>query len=100
MCFFSKLNRDTYTRRCFEIPATGTLLLSEYSDDMTTIYRAGKEADYFSSKEELIEKIKLYVENDSFRRQVAACGNRRVVEDGHDIVSRMSKVVNFAGDSD
>lgn len=100
LCFFSKLNRDTYTRRCFEIPATGTLLLSEYSDDMATIYRAGIEADYFSSKEELTEKVKLYIENDSFRSQVAACGNRRVVEDGHDIVSRMSKVVTFAGDSD
>jgi spore maturation protein CgeB len=100
LCFFSKLNRDTYTRRCFEIPATGTVLLSEYSDDMATIYQAGKEADYFSSKDELIEKVKLYVENDSLRRQVAEGGNLRVVKDGHDIVSRMSKVITFVGDSD
>jgi hypothetical protein len=100
LCFFSKLNRDTYTRRCFEIPATGTVLLSEYSDDMATIYQAGKEADYFSSKDELIEKVKLYVENDSLRHQVAQCGNLRVVKDGHDIVSRMSKVITFVGDGD
>lgn len=100
LCFFSKLNRDTYTRRCFEIPATGTLLLSEYSDDMATIYQAGKEADYFSSKDKLIEKVKLYVENDSLRRQVAEGGNQRVVKDGHDIVSRMSKVIALVGDGD
>jgi spore maturation protein CgeB len=67
---------------------------------MATIYQAGKEADYFSSKDELIEKVKLYVENDSLRRQVAEGGNLRVVKDGHDIVSRMSKVITFVGDGD
>lgn len=93
LCFFSKLNRDTYTRRCFEIPATGTMLLSEYSDDMVSLYAPGKEADYFKSKEEMIGKVRYYLEDDNLRLQVAAAGMQRVIIDGHDIVSRMAKVI-------
>lgn len=96
LCFVSKLNRDTYTRRCFEIPATGTLLLSEYSDDMASLYQAGKEADFFGSKEEMIDKIKLYLEDARLRCRVADGGYQRVVNDGHDIGSRMAKVIDFA----
>lgn len=95
LCFFSKLNRDTYTRRCFEIPATGTLLLSEYSDDIATLYSEGKEADFFKSKQEMILKIIRYLEDDNLRRQVAAAGQQRVIDGGHDIVSRMSRVVEL-----
>lgn len=94
LCFFSKLNRDTYTRRCFEIPATRTLLLSEYSDDLASLYQAGEEADFFKNKEEMILKIKLYLGDDNLRGRVAANGNQRAINDGHDVVSRMAKVLD------
>lgn len=95
LCFFSKLNRDTYTRRCFEIPATGTLLLSEYSDDLASLYQAGEEADFFKNKEEMIQKIKLYLGNDDLRSRLGENGKKRAIIDGHDIVSRMGKVLDF-----
>lgn len=95
LCFFSKLNRDKYTRRCFEIPATKTLLLSEYSDDLASLYQAGEEADFFKTKEELIWKIKLYLGDDNLRNRVSTNGNKRVIIDGHDIVSRLAKVIDF-----
>ena len=97
LCFFSKLNRDTYTRRCFEIPATGTMLLSEYSDDIASLYAAGKEADFFKSKQEMINKLRLYLDDGNLRRQVAEGGHQRVIRDGHDIVSRMAKVIEQVG---
>ena len=95
LCFYSKLNRDTYTRRCFEIPAAGTLLLSEYSDDLASLYRVGEEFDMFKTKYEMINKITLYLSNEELRGRVAATGNHRVKIDGHDIVSRMGKVLDF-----
>ncbi len=95
LCFLSKLNRDTYTRRCFEIPATGTLMLSEYTDDLASLYKPGEEADFFKSKDELIEKLRLYIENDELRQTVAANGYKRVTEDGHDVVSRMKQVLEW-----
>lgn len=95
LCFFSKLNRDTYTRRCFEIPATGTLMISEYSDDLASLYVEGEEIDFFRSKEELIQKLKLYLGDEKLRQTVAANGYRRVMSDGHDVVSRMKQVLEW-----
>lgn len=96
LCFLSKLNRDTYTRRCFEIPVTGTMMLSEYSDDLAGLYGEGSEADYFRSPEELIRKIRVYLDDEARRREVAKAGMRRVTNDKHDVVSRMAGVVEWA----
>lgn len=89
LCFFSKLNRDTYTRRCFEIPATGTLMLSEYSDDLASLYREGVEADYFRSQEEMLSKIEYYLGHPEQAQRVARAGYDKVTSAGHDIDSRM-----------
>lgn len=97
LCFLSKLNRDTYTRRCFEIPATKTLMLSEYSDDLASLYSEGAEAEYFRNKYEMIRKIKQYVDSASDRNRVAQGGFNRVQSAGHDIDSRMKIMLNWVG---
>lgn len=94
LCFLSKLNRDTYTRRCFEIPATKTLMLSEYSDDLASLYLEGVEADFFRDKNELIEKVKRYVASSEDRTRVAQSGFTKVYRAGHDIDSRMRTMLN------
>lgn len=96
LCFFSRLNRDTYTRRCFEIPATGTLMLCEYSDDAASLFAPGREADFFRDGRELAAKLKLYVHDDALRTQVAAAGKMRVWANGHDVISRMRQVLRWA----
>ncbi len=95
LCFFSRLNRDTYTRRCFEIPATGTMLLSEHSDDLAGLFREGAEADYFRTREEMVAKLRTYLGDDARRQAVAQAGRRRVTADGHDVVSRMRQVLQW-----
>ncbi|MCF8196963.1 MAG: glycosyltransferase [Polynucleobacter sp.] len=95
LCFFSKLNHDTYTRRCFEIPAAGSLLLSEYSEDLASLYKASEEADFFKTKEEMIKKIKFYLDNDNIRISVSKKGAQRARNDGYDIDSRMARVLDF-----
>ncbi|OFE11758.1 hypothetical protein PHACT_00130 [Pseudohongiella acticola] len=96
LCFLSKLNRDTYTRRCFELPAMGTLLLSEYSNDLASLYSEGEEAEFFRSSDELLFKISKYIKNEKDRCRIAGNGKKRVVDDGHDIFSRMSYVLSFS----
>ncbi len=95
LCFMSKLNRDTYTRRCFEIPAAGTMLLSEYTNDLGSLFRQGIEADFFRSPDELISKLRLYLADEKLRKAVATAGYRRVYADGHDVVSRMRQVLGW-----
>lgn len=97
LCFFSKLNRDTYTRRCFEIVGTGTFLLSEFSEDVAGLFSPGIEADCFASRKELLDKLDVYLNNDEHRYRVASAGRRRLMADGHDAVSRMRYVLSCLG---
>ena len=93
LCFLSQLNRDTYTRRCFEIPASGTVLLSKYTDDLANLFSANQEAMFFKDSEELCSAIKCLITNETQRRQIAKSGRQRVWNDGHDVVSRMQKLL-------
>jgi spore maturation protein CgeB len=97
LCFLSKRNRDCYTRRCFEIPATGTLLMSEYTPELAAIFREGDEAEYFRSTDELVEKTRWYLANPEARDAVARRGYDRVRLDGHDIDSRMRRMLQDVG---
>jgi hypothetical protein len=98
LCFLSKLNRDTYTRRCFEIPATKTMMLSEFSGDLAGLYREGEEAEFFRNKDEMVSKIEYYLAHDAQREAVAEGGWKRVHSDGHDVVSRMRDLIKQVED--
>jgi spore maturation protein CgeB len=95
LCFLSKLNRDTYTRRCFEIPATGTMMLAEYTDDLASLFLEGQEVEFFRSKEEMTQKIEYYLNNDASRKKIADGGLKRVHSDGHDVDSRMRQLLSW-----
>ena len=97
LCFLSKLNRDTYTRRCFEIPAAGTLMLSEYSDDLAALYAEGAEVAFFRNRDEMMQKIRTYLADEPLRQAVAAAGHRKVRAAGHDIDSRMQHMLEWVG---
>jgi spore maturation protein CgeB len=88
-CFYSKWNRDQYTTRSWEIPACGVFLLSERTPAMQEFYCEGKEAEFFESPEEFIDKVQFYVQNEGVRKRIAAAGYARVVASGNDIYSRM-----------
>lgn len=95
LSFLSKMNRDTYTRRCFEIPACGRLLLCERTDDMKEMLTEGEEAVYFSSAEELVEKVHWLLRNPLEIERIAEAGQRRVWADGHDVVSRAQQFMEL-----
>jgi spore maturation protein CgeB len=94
LCFLSKLNNDTYTRRCFEIPACGTALFSEWSGDLETIFQDGKNAVLFKNQDELITKVTYYLNHPDELSILAENGRRLMFEEGHDVYSRASWLVN------
>ena len=95
LCFLSKLNKDTYTRRCFEIPAIGAALFSEYSDDLSTLFIDSKEAVFFKNKEELVTKVKYYLSHLDELDEIRIRGQQRVMQDGHDIYSRLITIIKL-----
>lgn len=99
LCFLSKLNRDTYTRRCFEIPACGGLMLAERTDDLLNFFKEDEEACFFSSNEELLQKVRWLLRNPQERERIAAAGLRRVWVDGHDVNSRAQQFIAIANKS-
>jgi spore maturation protein CgeB len=95
LAFLSKLNRDTYTRRSFEIPATGALMLSEYTNDLARLFRPDIEALYFNSIPEFMGHLKMVMDDDRKRAAIAIAGLTRVQEDRHHVVARMENLVNW-----
>lgn len=77
--FLNAENRDLHTARTFEVPACGGFLLAERTTEHLEFLREGNEADYFSSVEELIDKINFYLKNDSIRLRIAKAGYERVI---------------------
>ncbi len=95
LVFFSKINNDGYTRRCFEIPATKTMMLCEYSDEISSLFEADKEAVYFQNPEDLIEKIHYYLSHPDEIALIAQKGYERLLRDGHDTTDRAKEVIQI-----
>ncbi len=89
LCFVSKRNRDQYTRRTFEIPACGLFLMAERTPWMAETFQEGKEAEFFASAEELVEKVRFYLQHETARQRIATAGRARVIQGGHDLHSRL-----------
>lgn len=97
LCFLSSLNRDTYTRRNFQIPAMGVAMVSQHTDDLARLFQPDIEAAFFKSGAELGEKVAWLVQDGAVRRQLAEAGASRVRRDGHDVRSRMAEMMRLIG---
>ncbi len=93
LAFLSRINRDVYTRRCFEIPACGRPLVCERTEELRRLFREDEEAIFFSSPAELVEKVLWYRDRPGELERIAAGGMHRVIEDGHDVRGRMREML-------
>ena len=89
LSFLSRLNRDTYTRRSFEIPACGKVMVGERTADLQALFREGKEAAYFSSVEEMLVVVAELLADDDKRRAMELAARQRSVSEGFDVHGRM-----------
>lgn len=80
--------------KTFEIPASGGFQLSDYRKDVDSLFKAGEEVEIYRSDEELIDKIKFYLDNEEARNKIAGAGHKRVLAD-HTLVKRVKDILTF-----
>ncbi len=92
--FLCKENRDDYTQRSFEIPAIGGLLLAERTNRHKKLYKEDSEAVFFDSNdfEELLNKLRLLLDDDKKRKSIAKNGHQKVWSSNHTYKNRLDRI--------
>jgi len=85
---------DQHTTRTFEIPACGSMLLADRTDEHRGFFAEGKEAEFFSSREELVDKAAFYRADESARERIARAGYERVVSSKYAYIHRLKSVID------
>ena len=81
ICCVSEWNYNQTAGRSYEIPATGTFLLAYRTQGHEQSYIEGKEAEFFSTSTELVQKIRFYLTHDDERCAIAKGGWLRCTGD-------------------
>lgn len=93
LVFLSKRNNDTYTRRCFEIPAAKTLMLAPYTRDMDELFPEGGCAVYYRSTDDLIEKCRYLLSHPEDVKRIADAGYERLKIIGGSEIDRCKEII-------
>lgn len=91
--FLRRVCPDQHTTRTFEIPAAGSLLLADRTEEHQGFFTEGLEAEFFNSAEELVDKVKFYSGHETARAGIAAAGQARCQRAGYSYVRRLERAL-------
>lgn len=80
--------------RLYESTGVGSMLISDYKDNLHELFEIGKEIETYKTKEELLEKINYYLKHDDEREKIAKAGQLRTLSE-HTYEIRMKELLNI-----
>lgn len=91
---------DQITSRTFHITGSGGFMLHQHTNEVENYYEEGVECEFYRSEEELINKIKYYLNNEMKRQKVALNGYKRAMlqynqnERAKEVISVLNTLIN------
>lgn len=89
-----KQNGSAHNMRTFEIPACRGFALSMRTEETVGFFAEDKEAAYFSTPEELKQKIDFYLKNEDKRKAIAEAGYLRLINSDYNYDDRVKIFLN------
>jgi len=86
-------NKARHNMRTFESPACGAFTLAERSDEQKAYFDEDAEMVYYSSQEELADKIQYYLKHEAIRERIAHNGYERCASSGYSYLHRAKKIL-------
>jgi hypothetical protein len=80
--------------RLFEAAGVGTLLITDWKENLNEMFEIGKEVIAYHSAEECAELVRYYLTHDSERRAIAFAGQARTLRE-HTYFQRMQELVGI-----
>jgi glycosyltransferase involved in cell wall biosynthesis len=84
---------DVITARSFEIPAAGGFMLHERTQVAEEYFEDGKECIFFDDLDDMIDKIRYYLDHDQERQAIALAGRKRCLESGYSTDVRSEVII-------
>ncbi len=94
LSFLTHANQDEFVHKSFEIAACGGFLLAERSAGHMARFVEDKEAVFFSTYEECLEKIRRYLPDEPARERIAAAGHQRAISSGYSNDHQVSLILD------
>jgi spore maturation protein CgeB len=80
--------------RLYEATGVGTLLITDYKDNLHTLFEPGSEVIAYNSAEECVELVTYYLAHEEERQAIARAGQQRTLRE-HSYLHRMQELVNI-----
>ncbi len=80
--------------RLFEVTGMGTMLLTDWKENLKDLFIIDKEIVTYRSSDEMIEKVRYYLKNPVEREKIAKAGQKRTLND-HTYKKRMVELVKI-----
>lgn len=91
--FLRHANRDEQDSRTFEVPACGVFMIAERSPVHEELFKENEEVVFFDTKEELLNKVVLYLNNKSARELMALKALQRCINSGYSHTDRLKSII-------